>query len=159
MSATDELETRITGVADAIERTEEHLQGLRWGSLEEAERAHLEQVSMLTRGLTLDEQELLADVLLQRQVAALEARVEELEQRTASFNPDTGDGPPMRWAGVWDGDVEYRHGATVVRRDTLWCAESTNRGVEPGREDGEPRAWRMVMKAPPDRRPAARERK
>jgi hypothetical protein len=94
---------------------------------------------------------------------AREARAEELASRGVPFGlpAHDGDGPPLRWLGSWRADRDYRVGATVAHRDTLWTCSAPCRGVEPGREGGaagEPRAWTILLKRP-DLRPSARDRK
>jgi hypothetical protein len=71
--------------------------------------------------------------------------------------PDDG-GPPLRWLGAWRSDRDYGPGSVTTRNDALWVAQAANSGLEPGREEGEDRAWRILLKTP-DLRPSARDRK
>jgi hypothetical protein len=87
------------------------------------------------------------------------ARAEELASRGVPLDLDTGgDGPALRWMGAWRAGVDYVAGSTVVRSDALWVATSANSGIEPGKEDDEPRAWKMALRTP-DLRPSAKDRK
>jgi hypothetical protein len=75
------------------------------------------------------------------------------------FDIDTGpaDAPPLRWLGGWRPGRSYTAGSVVTRSDALWVAQSANQGIQPGREDGEDRAWKLALRTP-DLRPSARDR-
>jgi hypothetical protein len=154
MSA-EKIVDRIMSTADAIEKTEQHLQGLRWANREEAERAHQEQVGLLVRGLTGNEIDLVFKELDDRRLLALEGRLAALEQRGVEWDTDTGDDPPLRWAGFYDGERSYRPGEVCGFQDSLWVCTRQQSAVRPAGPDS---GWRLVMKAPYDRRPAARDR-
>jgi hypothetical protein len=66
-------------------------------------------------------------------IAALEARVAELESRP------TG----VAYKGVWDASEVYERGHFVTRAGSIWhCERDHNRGILPGAGDG----WRLAVK-------------
>jgi hypothetical protein len=136
-------------------------------SRDEASAAYGAMVRSLNGGLSLDEQEDLQDSIDVRAHQRLKDRVLELEDRLAAVDQrggvpfdvaDRDEGPVLRWLGSWTPVQEYRAGHVTAHRNTLYIAVATSRGTEPGREDGEPRAWKIMLRRP-DLRPAARDRR
>jgi hypothetical protein len=148
--------SRVEEVAAALRRSEERLASATWPSDEALERAVADNFAAQTRGLSDGELDQLDRMTLLDGMEALAARVQELEARAASFDLDAGDGsPPMRWGGFFDAERSYRPGDVCAFRDSLWVCERKQTAVRPaGRDSG----WRLVMKAPYDRRPSAGDR-
>jgi hypothetical protein len=147
--------SRVEEVAAALRRSEERLASATWPSEEALERAVADNFAAQTRGLSDGELDQLDRMTLLDGMEALAARVRDLEARAASFDPDTGDSPPMRWAGVWDASTGYEPGEVVTDKNALWVCEQEQTAVRPG--GGAASGWRMILKSP-DRRPAARDR-
>jgi hypothetical protein len=148
--------TRIEEVAAALRRSEERLASATWPSEEALERAVGDNFMAMTRGLSEAEMAQLETLNLLDSLEALERRLAALEQTVGgSFDIDAGAGLPMRWAGFWDASTGYVPGQVVGFKDSLWICVRGQTAVRPAGPDS---GWRLVVKAPPDRRPAKARR-
>jgi hypothetical protein len=119
------------------------------------------QLYALAAHLSPSDHDRLEVEILSRTVRTLVGSMEEMRKRVlrrgVAFDPDAGDdGPTMRWGGFFDGEREYRAGEVVAYHDSLWVCERKQSGIRPA---GPNSGFRLILKAPYDRRPAARARK
>jgi hypothetical protein len=87
------------------------------------------------------------------------ARAEELASRGVPFDlpAHDGDGPPLRWGGIWDAQRPYRKGDVVAFSGSLFVAEMGSTSLRPGK--GAATGWRMILRAPYDARPSSKDRR
>jgi len=71
---------------------------------------------------------------LKGEIAALEKRLQQLEQRQAKS---------MSWAGAWVRSKHYREGEITQKGGGLWLCLADTEGATPGASPH----WRLVVKA------------
>lgn len=73
-------------------------------------------------------------VHLQAEIAGLEKRLQQVEQRQAKA---------MSWAGAWRANKRYREGEITQKGGGLWMCLADTSGATPGASPH----WRLVVKA------------